>query len=269
MGITADRRVRVMTPEGEIGLSADCVVLALGGASWPHLGADGAWTRALQSLGVTVAPLKPSNCGFTVAWSAQMRAFAGAPLKNVVAAFGDIASRGEAMIVSGGIEGGAIYALSRALREAIERTGEATLLFDLKPDMALEALTARLAPKSGENLSTRLRKRGRLDPVAIALLREAGPLPGDPAALAARVKACTVRAIGIAPIARAISSAGGIVWSEIDDALMLRKLRGVFVAGEMIDWEAPTGGYLLQACFSLGRAAGSAAARWRARETTA
>ena len=253
-------------PEGRVAVPARAIVLACGGASWPRLGSDGAWVGALARQGVEVAPLQPANCGFRVAWSEDFRGrFAGAPLKAIaVSAYGR-GARGEATVTEGGLEGGAIYALSGLLRERVNADGEAWLEIDLKPDVPLDALAQKLArPRAGQSASTFLRKAAGLSPLAFALLRGAGPLPTEAHALAQRVKRVGVRLTGVAPIARAISSAGGVRWSELDEHYMLRKLPGVFVAGEMIDWEAPTGGYLLQACFSTGAAAGRGAARWMA-----
>jgi predicted flavoprotein YhiN len=178
---------------------------------------------------------------------------------------GEARVRGEAVVTAEGIEGGAVYALSAALREAVAAEGFATLTIDFKPDVGEAALTARLMRKPGQSLSTYLRKGAGLSPVAVALLREAGPLPEGAEALSRRIKRCQLRLVAPAPIARAISTAGGVAWSEIDADFMLRKRPGVFVAGEMIDWEAPTGGYLLQACFATGAASRRPAARWAAR----
>ncbi len=261
IGLERGGGLRFAGPDGEEAAKAEAVVLALGGASWPRLGADGGWVDWLSAAGVAVAPLKPANCGFRVAWSAHLSGrFAGAPLKAIALKHAGRTLRGEAMIDRDGIEGGAIYALSAALRDAFERDGGATLAIDLKPDLGVEALAARLRRRPGESTSTLLRRAG-LTPAAIALAREAGPLPDAADALAARIKQVELRLSAPAPIERAISSAGGVKWAEIDEAFMLRKLPGVFVAGEMIDWEAPTGGYLLQACFATGRAAGVGAAR--------
>ena len=265
VGLERGGRLRFAGPDGEEDVMAKAVVLALGGASWPRLGADGGWVDWLGAAGVEVAPLKPANCGFRVAWSAHLTdRFAGAPLKSIALSHGGRTVRGEAMIDRDGIEGGAVYALSAGLRDAIERDGGATLAIDLKPDLGVAALAARLRRRQGESTSTLLRRAG-LTPAAIALAREAGPLPDAADALAARIKQVEIRLTAPAPIERAISSAGGVKWAEIDETFMLRKLPGVFVAGEMIDWEAPTGGYLLQACFSTGRAAGAGAAGWIAR----
>ena len=248
-------------PEGRVIQQAAVAVLACGGASWPRLGSDGAWTGALGARGVAVAPLRPANCSFGVAWSARFRErFAGAPLKSIAMRFGEASVRGEAVTTTSGIEGGAVYALSAPLREAIEAHGEALLEIDLKPDMSEEALTMRMQrPRGAQSLATFLRKTAGLSPVAIALLREAGAPAPDAAALSDAVKHVNVRLNAVAPIARAISSAGGVKWSELDDDFMLPRLPGIFAAGEMLDWEAPTGGYLLQACFATGAAAGRGA----------
>ncbi|MDU0343396.1 TIGR03862 family flavoprotein [Bosea rubneri] len=234
-------------------------LLALGGASWPRLGSDGGWQTALAEKGVAIAPLRPANAGFSVEWSPVMRErFAGQPLKRISLSFAGQRVRGEAMIDADGIEGGAIYALSGPLREAIACDGHAELAVDLRPDLDEAALAARLARRrAGETLSNHLRKAAGLAPVAIAVLREAagGPLPAEPTDLARLIKATPLRLTGTAPIARAISTAGGILAEEVDAGFMLKRLPGVFVAGEMLDWDAPTGGYLLQACFATGVAA--------------
>jgi uncharacterized flavoprotein (TIGR03862 family) len=236
----------------------DAVVLALGGASWPRLGSDGGWTTLLSDRGVALAPFRPANVGFAAAWSPTFRdRFAGEPLKSIALGFAGRTVRGEAMISRYGLEGGAVYALSAALRDAVERDGGAELLIDLKPDLSLEALAARLTGgRSGETLSNRLRKAG-LAPAAVGLLREAHgiTLPSEPARLAAAVKRAPLRLTGVQGLERAISSAGGVALSAVTDELELKALPGVFVAGEMLDWEAPTGGYLLQACFATGVAA--------------
>jgi uncharacterized flavoprotein (TIGR03862 family) len=251
-------------PQGRRVERAGATVLACGGASWPRLGSDGGWVERLRAGDVEVSPLRPANCGFDVGWSANFKErFAGAPLKPVAVRFAASRARGEAVVTASGLEGGAIYALAAPLREAIQAQGEAVLEMDLKPDIALDALTRRLErPRGSQSFATFLRKAAGLQPVAIALIRETGPLPPDAAALAHRIKHAGVRLTAVAPIARAISSAGGLAWGELDDSFMLRRRPGVFAAGEMLDWEAPTGGYLLQACFATGAAAGRSALKW-------
>jgi hypothetical protein len=250
--------LRFRTPDGETTVRADATLLALGGASWGKLGSDGSWAPILADAGVEVAPFRPANMGFGVAWSPVMQAFAGQPLKGIALRFGGHTARGEAMVTRYGLEGGALYALSAPLRDAIEASGQATLTFDLRPDMTTGALTARLShPVAGQSLSNRLRKALKLPPVEINLLREAHgkDLPTQPAALAAAIKAAPITLTGVQPLARAISTAGGVTLDALDERLMLRARPGVFVAGEMLDWEAPTGGYLLQATFATGLAA--------------
>jgi len=261
-GFDGENGVIIENADGRAVWRAEAIVLACGGASWPKLGSDGGWIGALQERNVAVAPLRPANCGFAVSWSEDFKSrFAGAPLKSIALSADDMHVRGEAMISAMGVEGGAIYALSARLRDAIEATGGAIVSIDLKPDVDEPTLAGRLVKaRAGQSLSTLLRKAAGLSPVAASLVREAGPPPREAEALAKRIKALPLSLTGVAPIARAISSAGGIAWDEIDEDFMLRRLPGVFVAGEMIDWEAPTGGYLLQACFATGRAAGLGAA---------
>ncbi|MGE0753393.1 MAG: TIGR03862 family flavoprotein [Variibacter sp.] len=269
IGFAGERGLRFATPDGEATIEPDAVVLALGGASWPRLGSDGAWTDVLARKGVAVTPLVPSNCGFRVDWSEHFRdRFEGAPLKRIALAFGGRIVRGEAMITRDGIEGGAVYALSPALRDAIEAKGDASLTIDLRPDLDENNLARRLAtPRGKASFSNFLRKATKLSPAAIGLLNEtkdkhASLAAIDPEYLAVRIKSVPLKLAGIAPIARAISSAGGVRFDAIDANFMLRARPGVFVAGEMLDWEAPTGGYLLQACFATGRAAGQGALGW-------
>ena len=263
----ADGALRFQTPEGERLEAPAAVVLALGGASWPRLGSDAAWTPWLEAAGVPVAPFRPANAGFDVVWSALFRErFAGQPLKSVALSHGRDAVRGESMISAYGIEGGGIYALSAALRDAVARDGRAALTIDLKPDLTLDQLAARLArPRGKASLSNHLRKAAGLAPVAIGLLREAGPIPDAPAALVARLKALPLVLTGVQGLEQAISSAGGVRLDAVTDALMLKARPGVFVAGEMLDWEAPTGGYLLQASFASGAVAARGALDWLAR----
>ncbi|HEY0912074.1 MAG TPA: TIGR03862 family flavoprotein, partial [Bradyrhizobium sp.] len=258
------------TADGPRVADARATVLALGGASWPRLGSDGSWVEILAAKSVSISPLLSANCGFTVAWSEIFRnRFEGQPLKGVALKFGAQVVRGEAMITAAGIEGGAVYALSAPLREAVVGQGQAMLHIALRPDLDRAALAARLqAPRGKQPFSNWLRKAAHLSPVAIGLLQEAAIASGvslsqlSAAELAAWINAVPVRLNGVAPIARAISTAGGISLDELNTDFMIRRLPGVFVAGEMLDWEAPTGGYLLQASFATGAAAGRGALRW-------
>ncbi len=256
--------LRFETPAGLLEHKADAAIFALGGASWPRLGSNGRWISALEGKGVSIAPLRPANCGFETRWSRHfVDKFAGAPLKSIALTFGGNTLRGEAVITEKGIEGGAVYALSRALREAIAAQAHALLEIDLRPDVSLEALTRRLsAPREKKSLSNFLRKSAGLPVIAIALLREAGPIPEDVSALAARIKCVPLRLDAARPLERAISTAGGVRFDALDGNLMARTIPGVFFAGEMLDWEAPTGGYLLQACFSSGVVAARGALAW-------
>jgi hypothetical protein len=243
---------------------ADATILALGGASWPRLGADGGWVAILREAGIAVADLVPANCGVHVAWSAHLAAgFAGAPLKRIALTAGGERVRGEAVITARGLEGGGVYALSGPLRAQIAAHGSARLLIDLRPDLGTDALAAKLrgARRGARSLASFLRSVASLAPPAIALLREVHgrAVPEDPARLAAAIKAVEIEVAGLAPIDRAISSAGGITWNELGDDLMLLRKPGVFACGEMIDWDAPTGGYLLQACFATARRAADGA----------
>jgi uncharacterized flavoprotein (TIGR03862 family) len=268
-----DGRLSFQTLEGQHHVDAQATVLALGGASWPRLGSDGAWMETLAAKGVTVSPLRPANCGFTVAWSEIFRnRFEGQPLKGMALSFGAQTVRGEAMITRTGIEGGAVYAISAELREAIISAGEATLYLALRPDLNIDELSARLStPKGKQSFSNWLRKAAHLSPVGIGLLQEVAigsgisPSSLSPTSLAALINAVPIKLNGIAPIARAISTAGGVAFGELDADFMIRRLPGVFAAGEMLDWEAPTGGYLLQASFATGAVAGRGALKWIAR----
>ncbi|MEC4593777.1 TIGR03862 family flavoprotein [Nitrospirillum amazonense] len=265
-GWTDDGALAFDTPEGPLAVAADATLLALGGASWPRLGSDGGWAALLAARGVDLAPFRAANAGFDVAWSpAFIERAEGQPLKRIALSFAGQTSRGEAVVTRTGLEGGALYALGAPLREAIARDGQAVLHIDLKPDLDLAAVTARLAkaPPS-ESLKNRLRKALGLEGVIPALLRE-GATPADlaaPAALAQRLKALPISLTAIRPMDRAISTAGGITLTELDEHLMLRRLPGVFAVGEMLDWEAPTGGYLLQACFSGALVAAGGMAGW-------
>ncbi|MDO5621490.1 MAG: TIGR03862 family flavoprotein [Paracoccus sp. (in: a-proteobacteria)] len=244
------------TPEGAQVLTPRVAVLALGGASWPRLGSDAAWVPWLTAAGVRVNPFRPANMGFAVDWSPQMARHFGAAVKGVALSAGGLASRGEWVITAKGIEGGGIYEVAAALRDG------AAGMVDLAPDLDMAALAARLARPRGKLSLGNWLRRVFGDPVRAALLMEWGrPLPADPAALAARAKALPLRHAGPFGLERAISSAGGIALSALTPELELIARPGTFAAGEMLDWEAPTGGYLLTTCLALGRAAGLAAAR--------
>jgi uncharacterized flavoprotein (TIGR03862 family) len=263
--------LRFQTPAGERHIQADAVILALGGGSWKKLGSTGAWVPLLIDRGIHVTPLKPSNCGFNVNWSPYFRGhFAGQPVKTLQISFhasdgAQFSQAGEFMITENGVEGGLIYALSALAREEIEQLNYAEIHVDLAPDRSLEWLVNRLVqPRNKQSLSNYLRKRLHLDTVKIALLRETLTLAGadDPVKLCTTLKKLPIRLIATRPIDEAISSAGGISFDALDEQLMIRALPGVFCAGEMLDWEAPTGGYLLTACFATGRAAGAGALTW-------
>jgi hypothetical protein len=271
LGWSPDGALRFATPDGEKLIHADAVILALGGGSWAKLGSDGAWVPLLRERGVDIAPLKPANCGFDIAWSEHFRSrFAGHPLKTVAATCQDadgreIQRQGECVITATGIEGSLVYALSAPLRDRCAAEGGALLHLDLAPAKSLQRVTAEVAhPRGSRSLSSHLQSRVGISGVKAALLREVlGPEGyADPARLAAAIKALPLRLIAPRPLDEAISTAGGVRFEALDEHLMLRDLPGVFCAGEMLDWEAPTGGYLLTACFASGRAAGLAARTW-------
>ena len=253
-------------PQGRVQIEPAATVLALGGASWPRLGSDGAWWPWLQARGVDLAPLAPSNCGFDVAWSAHFsQRFAGQPLKSVAVSLPGFEQMGEFVVTATGVEGSLIYAASAALRDAIAAQGHATFWLDLLPARSEAWVTRELAhPRGPRSLSTHLKTRLNLSGVKAGLLWETVPkeVQADPLRLAALIKALPIRVVAARPVAEAISSAGGVRFEGLDGQLMLRAMPGVFVAGEMLDWEAPTGGYLLTACFSTGRVAGQGAALW-------
>lgn len=257
------------TPEGEQAERPDTTILALGGASWPRLGSDGGWRPWLAARGVTVTPFAPSNVGFDVAWSPVLiERFAGQPVKSLALTHAGRTVRGEMMLTRYGVEGAAVYALSADLRQAVTRDGSAILSLDLRPDVSLEALTERLErPRGKDSVSNWLRKAGGLSPAAVALLREIpGEVPQGADKLARRIKAVRLTLTGVQGLDRAISSAGGVALDQVDGRLMLKAVPGVFVAGEMLDWEAPTGGYLLQASFASGVMAAAGALDWLAQE---
>lgn len=262
--------LRIATLDGERAIDAAATLLALGGGSWARLGSDGAWVPLLRERGVTLSPLRPSNCGFEVErWSDLLRdKHAGAPLKNVALALpGQPARRGEFILTATGIEGSLVYALSAEIRARLERDGEATVLLDLLPDRTAEQIVAALAkPRGSHSMAKHLHRQLKLDGVKAALLRELTDAAAfqSPERLAHGIKALPIRLLRTRPLDEAISSAGGVPFAELDRRLMLRQLPGVFCAGEMLDWEAPTGGYLLTACFATGRAAARGMLEWLA-----
>jgi uncharacterized flavoprotein (TIGR03862 family) len=269
-GWTGHDTLRFDTPTGDIEAGAKARVFALGGASWPELGSDGAWSAPFAAAGVDVAPLRPANCGFDVRWTPHfIDRFAGAPVKPVVAHWVGVDGRGQArqgelVTSAAGVEGSLVYAASADLRDAIARDGQATLALDLAPGRDEAALRAALArPRKGRSIAEHLRRQAGVQGVKAGLLHEVlgVPLTDDAGRLAAAIKSLPLTLRAPRPIAEAISSAGGVRFEAVDDTLMLRTRPGTFVAGEMLDWEAPTGGYLLTACFASGQRAGEAAVR--------
>ncbi len=269
-GWDQDGALRLETPDGPRRVSADATVLALGGASWPQLGSDGAWQPWLAARGVAVAPLKPANCGFDIAFSAHMARHAGAPLKPVVAHWRDAsgqahAQQGECVLTETGIEGSLIYAIAPDLRAAIERDGHALLELDLAPGRDLQRLVSELSrPRRGRSVGEHLRRASAIEGAKAALVFEATDAAArhDPAQLAAAIHRLALLLQRPRPLAETISSAGGVRLETLDGALMLKLVPGVFCAGEMLDWEAPTGGYLLTACLASGRRAAKGATAW-------
>jgi uncharacterized flavoprotein (TIGR03862 family) len=271
LGWADDGALRFATPQGEQSVRADAVILALGGGSWARLGSDAAWVPMLEQRGLRVEPLQPANCGFDIGWSEHFRSrFAGQPLKSVVASFTGSdgvthVRQGECIITDGGIEGGLVYALCAPLRDEIAAKGAVVIHLDLLPGREPQRVLAEVAhPRGAKSLSTHLQSHLGIKGVKAGLLREAVPKDdfADPARLAAALKALPLRLVAARPIDEAISTAGGVAFAEFDERLMVRTMPGVFCAGEMLDWEAPTGGYLLTACFASGRAAGTGALAW-------
>jgi uncharacterized flavoprotein (TIGR03862 family) len=270
IGWDADGALRFDTPDGPLHVKPDATVLALGGASWPQLGSDGAWQPWLSARGVSVTPLKPANCGFDIVFSAHMAKHAGAPLKPVVAHWHDAngqahAQQGECVLTETGIEGSVIYAIAPDLRAAIERNGHARLELDLAPGRDLDRLVTELSrPRKGRSIGEHLRRATGIEGAKAALVFETtdAAARNDPAQLAAVIHRLPVMLQRARPVAETISSAGGVRLETLDDALMLSTVPGVFCAGEMLDWEAPTGGYLLTACFASGRRAAKGATAW-------
>ncbi len=265
IGWSADDGVIFEAPASNITVRANPLVLALGGGSWPQLGSDGAWQNLLRMQDIDLAALEPSNCGFDVSWSDHMRhRFPGAALKNIGASFNGATCSGEAIITEHGIEGGLIYALTAPLRKEIAQTGQALLYLDLLPNHIVVDIATALAKRGSRSLSSYLKSSLRLSAAKVALVYEC-LVPTereDPATLAAKLKALPLRLTAPRPIAEAISTAGGVKLDALDDRLMVKARPGVFCAGEMLDWEAPTGGYLLTACYATGLIAGKGAAAW-------
>jgi uncharacterized flavoprotein (TIGR03862 family) len=270
-GWTENQALRFATPEGEKIIAADVVILALGGGSWAKLGSDGKWLPILAQQGINIAPLQPANCGFDVVWSDYFRErFAAQPLKSIALAFTDATGKnhqksGELMLTTTGVEGSLIYALSSSLRDSIYVNGSVTVYLDLTPDKELSRITQELAkPRGSKSMANHLRSRVGIDGAKAGLLRDCLSAAefADVAKLAAAIKALPIKLIAPRPIDEAISTAGGVCFESLNQQLMLKNLPGVFCAGEMLDWEAPTGGYLLTACFASGRAAGLGALAW-------
>jgi uncharacterized flavoprotein (TIGR03862 family) len=259
------------TPGGNRSVQADAVVLALGGGSWPKLGSDASWVPLLAGRGIHIAPLQPANCGFDVGWSEHFRTkFAGHPVKSVAIVMRNESGAeswhpGEFIITETGVEGGVIYTVSAALRDEILAKGSATLRLDLAPDRDVPRLTHDLLrPRGKRTMATHLQRQAHIEGVKAGLLREVVSKEdfADPARLAAAIKSLPLRLVAPRPLAEAISTAGGVAFDELDERLMVCALPGIFCAGEMLDWEAPTGGYLLTACFATGQVAGAGAVAW-------
>ena len=265
-GVLPDKSLRFETPEGDVTIKPDAIVLALGGGSWSRLGSDGAWTSWLTDVGAEVEPLRPSNCGFDVAWSPYFRErFEGHPVKSVALLFGSFHQQGEFIITKEGVEGSLVYAASALLRDEIEVKGSAVMMLDLMPDRSYEWLVEKLSkPRGSRSMGTHLEKTINIKGVKAGLLHEFVPKENfaNPGSLAHFIKNLPVPLSATRPLDEAISSAGGVKFESLDEHLMLKTMPGVFCAGEMLDWEAPTGGYLLTACFASGYVAGHAVLNW-------
>ncbi len=268
LGWNAEGALRIAYPQGERLVKAAVVVLALGGGSWARLGSDGSWQPLLAARAVDISPLRPSNCGFEVAgWSTLLKdRFAGAPLKNIALSVpGSAPRKGEFILTAQGVEGSLVYAWSALVREAINRDGHGVLLLDLLPEKPVDKIAQALAkPRGSRSMAKHLHSQLGIDGVKAALLRELTDQAtfADPGALARAIKALPITLVRTRPLDEAISSAGGVRFEGLDEGLMVKGMPGVFCAGEMLDWEAPTGGYLLTACFASGLRAGRAAASW-------
>ena len=265
-GLPADTSLHFETPNGNVAVKADAVILALGGGSWRKLGSDGAWVEWLSQAGVKVEPLRPANCGFDVAWSSVFKEkFDGQPVKSVIVSFGAFHQQGEFIITQEGVEGSLVYAASALLRDAIEASGKATMTLDLAPDRTEAQLVERLSkPRGSRSMASHLEKAVGIKGVKAGLLREFVPKEEftNEVRLAFYIKNLPVTLVATRPLDEAISSAGGVRFEMLDQGLMLKNHLGIFCAGEMIDWEAPTGGYLLTACFASGRWAGAGVKKW-------
>ncbi len=266
VGWNADKSLKFETPEGEKPVHADAVILALGGGSWARLGSDGAWVKWLDQAGAEVKPLKPSNCGFDVAWSPHFRErFDGQPLKSVALSFGEFHRQGEFIVTKDGVQGSLIYAASASIRDEIEAKGGAVITLDMSPDRSEEWLVEKLSkPRGSRSMASHLEKTVGLKGVKVGLLHEFMPKEdfANVEKLASFIKQMPIPLVAPRPLDEAISSAGGVTFEALDENLMLRNLPGIFCAGEMLDWEAPTGGYLLTACFASGRAAAAGMLKW-------
>jgi uncharacterized flavoprotein (TIGR03862 family) len=266
VGWNSDHSLKFETPEGEKSVRAEAAVLALGGGSWARLGSDGAWVDWVKQAGVKVEALKPSNCGFDVDWSPHFRErFDGQPLKSVVLMFQSFRQQGEFIVTRKGVQGSLVYAASALLRDEIEAKGRAVMTLDMAPDRSHEWLVEKLSkPRGSRSMASHLEKTVGLKGVKVGLLHEFMPRQdfANVERLAAFIKQLPVPLIATRPLDEAISSAGGVDFESLDEHLMIRELPGVFCAGEMLDWEAPTGGYLLTACFASGRAAGFGVLKW-------
>jgi uncharacterized flavoprotein (TIGR03862 family) len=262
----AQGEVKFETPEGEKSVQADAVILALGGGSWAKLGSDGAWVNWLDQAGVEIKPLKPANCGFNVAWSPHFRErFDGQPLKSVVLSFGEFHRQGEFIVTKDGVQGSLIYAASAFIRDEIEAKGGAVITLDMSPDRSEEWLVEKLSkPRGSRSMASHLEKTVGLKGVKVGLLHEFMPKEDflNVEKLASFIKQMPIPLIAPGPLDEAISSAGGVAFEALDENLMIRNLPGIFCAGEMLDWEAPTGGYLLTACFASGRVAAAGVLKW-------
>jgi uncharacterized flavoprotein (TIGR03862 family) len=266
VGFSAQGEIKFETPEGEKTVHADAVILSLGGGSWAKLGSDGAWVKWLEQAKVKVAALKPANCGFDVAWSAHFRErFDGQPIKSVVLSFGSFRQQGEFIFTKDGVQGSLIYAASAMIRDEIEANGKAVIMLDMSPDRSHEWLAEKLSkPRGSRSMASHLEKTVGLKGVKVGLLHEFMSKEefANPEQLASFIKQLPIPLIAPRPLDEAISSAGGVVFESLDENLMIQSMPGIFCAGEMLDWEAPTGGYLLTACFASGRVAGLGALKW-------